>query len=440
MRLFLALLAFAFTSVTIAQDKVSLATDAKVGDSWVVSIDMKLTGNLKKKEFEREESIPLTAIANHAFEERVFQIDKNGTPSAMARFYSDAKAEITLQGTKMARVMRKDRKFLIAMEQDLHTVCYSPQGPMTRTEVDLSEHFDVLALYGVLPTKSVAVNDPWDIAIPTAQRMLGLDAVIDSKLKATLVKVEQNHALVAVEGGVTGISKGSQTRHEIKGSLTYALQSKRFTGVNWKVSESKEQGPMGPGTALEIDIVAKWNNQPHQQLTEGLLSMAKANPDAGQLLVEHNDGNNRYSFLLDRSWGVVMETKDETVLRLLDKGELIGQLNVSTVKNTATGKHPTLDEMEKLITTAPGFELEKVLDKAEPATQPGYWMGKVAAVGKASQIPLQMSLYCVQGPGPEPFLFNFTMEIEHANRFNTRDQAIMKSINLSPIVTTGGSK
>jgi hypothetical protein len=424
----LVLAALVASSVS-GQDKVLLKNEHKPGDGWNVKLDMSLTGKIKIKDGEKTVTLDLKAEAKHHFEERVLTV-RDGLPTGMGRFYKDARADITLQGKTIAKTLRPARRFQ----------AYSPDGPLTDEELELTgEHFDVLALHGVLPNKEVAIGEKWELPLPVAQALAGVDGIISAKLECAFNKIERGHALLQLSGNVEGITKGAVLKAEIAAWLVYSLQDKRFTGCTWRHSETKDHGPLNPAVEYITDIHAAWQHgATRAELTDGKVATIPTAPPAPLLLLEFRDAANRFSFHYERGWGIVNKSEKQTVLRLLERGELIAQLNITPYHGAKPGDHVSLDELNKMVTEAPGFKVDKVLEKTSVDAAPGFWIGKVSATGEASELPMHQIVYAVAGPRGDQLLLAFTVETEHAAKLAGRDLSLVKTVGLPTLQTTGG--
>ncbi|MBL8823700.1 MAG: hypothetical protein JNJ77_14010 [Planctomycetia bacterium] len=436
------LLLLSITSLNYAQDKVLLKNEMKPGDGWHLALDMKLTGKIKLRDGDKVVGLDLKAGAKHEFEERVLTVSE-GKPTSVGRFYNTAKADITLQDKSLTKTLRSDRRFIAAHTSvDSPTITYSPVGPLTDEELEITaEHLDVLALHGLLPNKEVAIGEKWDVSIPVAQSLAGVDAVISSKLECKLEKIERNHAVVTLTGELEGILKGATLKASLAAGLVYSLETKKFTGCTWRYRENKDQGPLNPACEIETEVTATWKHGlALTEVTDGKAATIAAQPPAALLMLEFRDANNRFAFHYDRQWGVVSKNEKQVVMRLLDRGELIAQMNLNPYQQMKPGEHMSLDEIEKLIQQAPGYQLEKVIEKANVDAAPGFWIGKVSTTGTASDLPMQQVVYAVAGPRGDQVLLSFTVETEQAAKLAGRDLSLVKTVSLPTLQTTGGTK
>src|SRR4029079_4449573 len=121
------------------------------------------------------------------------------------------------------------------------------------------------------------------------------------------------------------------------------------------------------------------------------------------------------------AWGVVNKSEKQAVLRLLDRGELIAQLNITPFTPVKAGDHTSLDDLNKLVSESPGFKVDKVLEKTAVDAAPGFWIGKVSAAGEASELPMQMVVYNFTGPRGDQVLLAFSVETEQAEKLAGKD-------------------
>ena len=223
--------------------------------------------------------------------------------------------------------------------------------------------------------------------------------------------------------------------------LVYSLEGKHFTGCTWRYRENKEQGPLNPAAEIESEISATWKHGlALNEVTDGKASTIPATPPPALLMLEFRDAASRFAFNYERNWGVVSKTEKQAVLRLLDRGELIAQMNLTPYQQVKPGEHATLDEVEKLISQAPGYKLDKVLEKTTVEASPGFWIGKVSTTGEASELPMQQIVYAIAGPRGDQVLLSVTVETEQAAKLAGKDLSLVRTVSLPTVQTTGGNK
>lgn len=434
-------LVLAATAAT-SNDKVLLKPAAKVGDQGQVTMTMALKGQLQIKSENKVVNLDVKANAEHRFDERVLKLDVDGYPHTVARFYHTAKATLNIHGQPTERTLRSDRRVQVAQKSVEGTVVFSPHGPLYREEHELTaDIIDLLAVVGVLPGKEVAIGETWDISLPVAQALAGVDGVIKHDLKGKLDTVTNGVARISVVGSVEGISQAAEVKMGIAGTLLFHVESGQVKQSAWRARVARNQGPVNPASTMETETTIAWEaNVPSRELTDALVATLPDVPTAGHLLFAYRDPKGRFSFLHDRNWHVVVQTEQQAVLRCLDHGELVAQLNVAPLKTAAPGRHIEPAEVVRLVQQAPGFTIEKMLQNGVVTAPEGYWVYRVAAAGKAEDVPLVQTTYAVAGPKGEQAVFTFTVEVEQAEKFGGRDVAIIGSVSYPAIIQAGGSR
>src|SRR5205823_2017636 len=113
----------------------------------LLRMSMTLAGEMVVAQEGKPVKLKLAATAEHRFRERVLAVHPAGAGIARAaRYYDDARATITVDGAAGPRALRPERRLVVAQRPTDTLLCYSPQGPLTREELEtVSEHFDTLA-------------------------------------------------------------------------------------------------------------------------------------------------------------------------------------------------------------------------------------------------------------------------------------------------------
>src|SRR5262249_36617843 len=146
---------------------------------------------------DRPAALKLSASATHDFPERILVVSLTGVPQKAARVYETVKATIQVGDSRTERTLRPDRTLQVFQRPKDHTLIYCPKGALTREEYDLTnEHFDTLALTGLLPGKAVAVKETWKLSTETVQALCHFEGVTSQDLKCTLEEVKDNVATV----------------------------------------------------------------------------------------------------------------------------------------------------------------------------------------------------------------------------------------------------
>src|SRR5260370_3353635 len=232
---FLALLVpfWLFASVAAAQT-YALTEPVKARDCFQYEIGMTLKGELRINKDGKTAAIPLAAKAEHRFTERVLDAKEKGLPTKVVRNYESARSNIAVNGQATLHELSSGRKLIVAQRAPEKFLCYSPAGPLTRDEVELvSEHFDTLALTGLLPEKEVRVGDSWKLSNEVALALGQFEALISNDLTAQLESAADGFAIIAVAGKAQGIELGALATIVVAGTARYEILPKRPVRLQW---------------------------------------------------------------------------------------------------------------------------------------------------------------------------------------------------------------
>ena len=427
------LLGVLITDAAAAADKYPLKEKYEVGDQWCTSLTLKINGTLQMQSGEKVLELTLNAAAEHEFPERLLGVDPSGQPLRVARQYEQAKATITVQGAASNRTLRPGRKLQVAQRIKDETVTFAPGGPLTREELELTgEHLDVLMLPALLPEKEVGIGESWEVGIPAIQALVGLEGVINQDVKGKLDAVQGDLAQLAFTGSVEGISNGAEVKTVLDGRCTFNLKSQRITALEWKQKEARQQGPVSPGAKTESTTSMKRTlGGKSEALADAVILQLPAEPLPSHLMLLHREPKGRHEMLLERSWHIVAQTDQYTVLRLLERGELVAQVNVIPWEKAKPGQHINPDDLKKLIADAQSFTLDQIVQSGVVPSGSGHWIYRITAAGKSNETPVLQNYFAVAGPQGDQVILIFTTEVNQSERLASRDLAIAATVSFS---------
>ncbi len=414
-----------------AEEKHALREKIEVGDVCRFEMGMELQGDIQLKSSDKIVTLKLQASAKHQFPERVLGVDGEGLPARVVRYYDEATANINVSGSATTRKLRDDRRFMVAQRLSDAMVTYSPAGTLTREELELTgEHLDVTALPGLLPKDKVAVGERWDIPVPAVQQLTGLDGIVNHEVRGKLESIKDEKARISVAGQVSGIADGAEVKTRIEAVCFFDMKVQRLTQVEWKQTEERMTGPASPAVKSQSTTTVKRSFIPEAQLLgDAVVKNLPATPDPGLLLLEYRDAKGRYQFLFERSWRLVAENEHFVVFRLLDRGELVAQLNGTPKSKARPGQHLAPEELRKQVAEAAGFRQEKVLQSGEIPDRDGRWVFRHSVLGQAGDIKLQQIHYAIAGPEGDQVVLAITTEVAQVEKLGARDLAIVGTVS-----------
>jgi hypothetical protein len=413
-----------------------LVETARAGDCFQVQIDMTLTGEIRVNRGGGPISMKRTASAHHQFSERVLAANPEGVVQKAARFYETAKLTLAVNDLPTERALRTERRLLIAQRPKDQLFVYCPTGPLTAEELELTaEHFDTLAIVGLLPAKSVAIGDTWKPGNVTVQQLCGFEGLTTHDLQCKLEEVRDHLAKVTVAGSATGIELGALAKLKIDASCQFDLATHRITAVEWKQHDDRDQGPASPATNIDTVTTVKRSpmEQPQSLSDVALISVPDGFDVPGTMSqLAYHDARNRYDLIYAREWQIVAQTDDHVVMRLLDHGDFVAQVTITPWTRARSGEHMTPEAFQQAMAGTPGWEQGDVLQVGEVPTEAGRWIYRVSALGKMDGMKLLQNFYLVASPSGEQVVLAFTMTQAQAEKLGTRDLSLVGSLDFPP--------
>ncbi|HEY8503674.1 MAG TPA: hypothetical protein VIL46_03775 [Gemmataceae bacterium] len=405
----------------------------RAGECFRVEIDTTVSGTVKVPRDDAAVSIPLKAENRLALLQRTLAV-RDGEVTKAARVYQTAESRVRFGDDTFERTLRDERRLIVAQATDDGPVCYSPAGPLTQDEVELTgDHFDTLHLTRLLPGKSAERGESWKADNAAVQALCSFDGLISHDLTVTLEEVKDGAAWLRVKGQASGIELGALVNLTIDAKLKYELLPKRLTELEWKQTDRRDAGPVSP--ALEAESVTKLRRtllpgEPKELSDLALVTVPKeGEPPALLCQVVHEDTGGGFRFLHARDWHVVGRTEKHLILRLLERGDFVAQATLTRWEKAEPGKHIAPEEFRELIAQTPGWEPEELIEEGEVPTESGRWVYRVTARGSLHGVPVLQNFFAVAGPGGEQVMVTFVMKPANAAKVGTRDVALVNSID-----------
>jgi hypothetical protein len=413
-----------------------LAENPLPGAYFHIELAMTLNGELRVQQEGKTLTLKQTATARHDYLERILEAGKTLADKS-ARIYQAAVADITADKERSSRVFRDDRRFIVAQRIKDQAVAYCPLGTFTREELELTDHFDTLAIPGLLPGREVKIGETWKVANAAAQTLLDLDGLIGQDLTCKLEKVGNGVAHVSVSGGAAGIDMGASVKMKIAATYQFDLKARRITALEWKQNDQREPGPVSPG--FHADVVTRVKRSPVEPVQElndfALVKIPSGNEPPEKLTrLYYIDPRSRYELVHARDWHLVGRSNQQLVLRLMERGDFVAQLTITPYRKTTAGKHISEEEFKEAISQAPGWEAENVEKGSVVPSPSGYWIYRIGASGNLNGIRAVQYFYLVSGPQGDQVVLTFTMAPAQAPNLNTRDLEVVRNLTFPAAV------
>jgi hypothetical protein len=433
-RLLLCVLVGLYSATELRAQGVNLSEAPLVDRCFRNEITMCLEGKITAKQDGKDVSFSHKATAKHAFMERC--LDATGPiATKAARHYTTAESAIVFDNNDSSkRSLRAERRFLVAQRVKEQVVSFSPRGPLTREEMEVTEHFDTLAIAGLLPGKTIDPGKTWAIPNSVVLSMCELDGVTEQSLEGKLESVKDNLAQVTITGKANGINLGAQVEMSIDGRLVFDIKQKCIVSLEWKEADKRQQGPITP--ALIADVTIKLTRRPidePEQLNKFALVPvpAAATPPSNLTNLLHQDAKKRFELSYPRDWHVVSpEDSPQLVMRQIERGDFIGQATFTTWKKTDPKSVITLEKFTELMAKTPGWAEDKEIERKElKETAKGHHtVYRVAASGELDSVRTVQYFYLIVSPRGEQMIVTFSIVPQQVQRFGGRDLELVRDL------------
>jgi hypothetical protein len=384
-------------------------------------------------------TLPLKVDGRLSFlERRLTAGGKDAEAFRAARSYQVGEARIEVSGQPTENHLPAEGRLIVAEGRSNGVRLWSPDRPLTFDTLDLlNTPGDSLALHALLPGTEVEAGDSWQPAYWVLPLLTGVEAVSKHELTCRLEKVDGKFAVIAVEGSVEGAIDGAFTKIAVTGQVAWDLDKKHIRQAKITQSEERSVGVVSPGMKVTATMyVDRLPSSLDGPLSGNRVEAIPIVPEPGQLELQFDSPWN-FHFACDRGWHLFHQTKDVAVLRLVEKGSLIAQCNVSKVPQVAPGSHTPEQTFQNDVRTALAGQLQQIVKAEQLETNDGRWLYRVTGTGMSNSRPMTWYYYLCASPDGRQVAFAFSLETRLVEQFANRDLGFARSLTFgSPVAST----
>jgi hypothetical protein len=412
------------------QQTYSFRSSRAAGSIDRVGAVLEVGGEAKYTKEGQIERPKMSVVANLLYDERTLEIPTTSAGCYRSlRFYDRADAVIKVADDGLKPALREERRLIGVKVDGSKATLFSPRGSLSRDELDLVDVLgNSLLVDGFLPERPVAKGESWTHRNSLVAAMLGLDELKTSDVRSTLGEVNDSSALIDMAGRVEGAVDGVTTRIEIKAKYRFNRKTGRIDWFGLLVREDRDVGHVAQG----LDVVARLKIQIEprersERLADAAIEGLDLEPTdaATRLTCESAEGGWRFAH--DRRWYLVTSQRDLTVLRMIDRGELVAQCNIAPLPRVETGKQATLEQFQNDVKEALGKEFGQFVKASQRADEKKHRVLHVVAQGVVSELPIQWHYYLIANEQGEQIVFTFTVEASLAERLGQSDRDVVDS-------------
>jgi hypothetical protein len=375
---------------------------------------------------------------------------KEGTPGeprlTAVRQVIQAAAAINGEVRPTAAGIRPEVSLLLAERRDLDgpVVVVSAGGPLTRAELELVQGLgDPLALVDLLPARPVATGESWRVGDAAAQTVTGYDVVTSNELNAQLESADATQARIRLSGQIKGSALGGAGAITANGFMTFDRRLARIDRLELNRSEVRQPGPIEAGLDVKSTLVVNRQSAvAPATLADSALAGIPLEITPQRELLRVISPSGKASLLHDRHWHILWDDPKVTILKRLDRGQVVAQCNLTIGPTVAKGRHQDPAQFREDIRRALKQRFVQFLGAGEVEGDPASgFRYKVAVQGREGNLGVVWYYYLVASPAGEQLLATFTLAADHANTLGDQDQEMIGSLRwdgASQAVPPGG--
>ncbi|MGQ9770113.1 MAG: hypothetical protein ACUVQG_06135 [Thermogutta sp.] len=384
---------------------VKLEVSGKIGDQKIGLSNLRLEANL-------------------AYEEQILQSgDGVSTPIQAIRLFNNAEATIWLGDSRLHPKLREDRRYIGVFCTDAKMELFSPDGSLTREELDL---LDILANSAVinllLPQSPLRQYSQWSLSDQVLRCLLGLDFVLENTVNCRVTEIFPGGiARAEMSGKFRGSVLGAITQGELIGRFQFALAKRKVTWLGLIMRENRGGSfvdyPFELTSRLQLTRTAVTDSKLANHVPSASITFP---PLPEQLRLVYRDESTGWQLTYDRKWYVVRNSPELVVFRMVDRQGQVAQCNIAPLqaekaKITLTGLR---DNVQQIL----GENFGRILDANELRSPTGHQMFHVHAVGQVSEVPIHWIYYVLTTPQGKCYATAFTVEEKTLERFGNSDR------------------
>lgn len=413
--------------VSRAAAPIDLSAQATAGAAARVEVVFEVAGELKFRLEQKLKTMPTSVAARLAYDELRLQ---DAPVARTLRYYRTAEADLQVDKTSTPAKLRDDRRLMIAEQTEAQPLLFSPAGCLTSDESELVQiPASSLLIDALLPGKPVQVGESWKHEAELLGALLNVDAVSHAEVSSTLTEADAAGARIEMRGIVQGAVGGVAAEFDLVGRYKFDLGQGRIAWLAWVLKEKRSIGHVEPGFEMTSRLqmrIQPIDVPPELDLAELPKESLVTVPELLRLAFESRAG--RYRFEHDRRWHVMADRSDVLSLRLVDRGELVAQCNITTVPTADETRRPTLAQFQDDVRRSLKDQFGQFVRVGESENSLGYTIFRAEAVGTVDELEIVWTYYFLRDPLGRQVVFAFTCEKPLVERFGDADRELVDTL------------
>jgi len=419
---------FSLPKMVEAADVYIQQSQCQSAGVYRVEAKIQVSGTLKPSADTKTGTLPITVDGLFTYDEMRLDDAKTADRRSL-RYYHEAAATIQVDKHLDSPSLREDMRLVAVRSGKAGVSISSLRGPLTREELDLIDlPGNTLVLDGLLPIEKVKIGGSWKITDSALAKLVCVDVVSRNEVTCEFSDLNHGVAEIKIAGRLNAAVGGVATEINLDGNAGFDFSKHCLTSIQLRIKERRSIGYVAPG----MDVTAQLRVQitpsaGSEQLTPAIVKeAAETDPASHPLALQSEAGG--FHLVYDRRWHITHDETQLVVLRLVDRGELVAQCNISPLPKLDQGKSVTIEEFQTEVRQSLGKRFDHFDTVAEGKGAGGLRVLKVVASGLVSEIPIQWRYYLAIDPDGRRLALAYTMEGDLVERFADADLAMTDSI------------
>ena len=420
-----------------AAEATSVALTSSVAPADVAKVEavLEIGGTLSFKDQQKIKTLPTSVVAKFSYDEKLLQVEGM---RRTARNYRLAEAKYVVDKLETEAKLSDERRLFLVRATDAQPELVCPVAPLTADELDLVQiPFNSLLVEQLLPGKEVAPGDSWTHTDVLMAGLLNLDAVSQTTVTSTLGEIDDAAARIEFKGAINGAIDGVATEIDVNGRYKYDRKLKRVTWLAVLLKEKRSIGHVEPGLEVQsrLQMTLVPTTEPEVLGNENLNPIV-AGSTADALRVRYNSPDKLFHFDHDRRWHVMADRGNVLSLRMVDRGELVAQCNVTSVVVPDESRKPTLSQFQADIRRSLDKNFGQFTSVNEAENSLGHTVFRAEAIGVVEELEITWIYYLVQDNRGRQTVFAFTCEKPMLERMAGADEDMISTLQFADPTNT----
>jgi hypothetical protein len=413
--------------------------------------------------------------ARFDFEETSLALSAPEAATVVRRSYRDATASMRVGDATTATTLGADARQLLVARQGTTPMPYLDDGFLSGEESDLLETpFDSLLLDDLLPREPVSIGQVWEIPADITAGLLAIDTVESGVIEARIQDATDARATVTFAGIIDGAVDGVPTHVTVEGSFAVAARTVeaaaastdsepvrhqlhgRVAQVSAVIRERRQASHVAPGFDVEARLlVARASldsglEKDFGQQAEPAADVAatpvrpgtgegqppRRRGEGGPGRVWYRDPQGRFDLVHDVRWRRVEDGPNGLVMRLVDRGALVGQCSMTSLPQATAASLPTRDDVQRDVERSLSGQVVRSDAAEESDRADGLRIVRLASSGTAGRLPFRWIHYVLAAQDGSRVSVTFMFEESMQQRFGDADRPLIEGLRL-PAVRPG---